>query len=356
VVTAAYALLGLFALVHLPSNPFWTVVSLVLVAALVVLFGLLGHATLVWIQRAATWLFGIFTLVIAIILLGKTNWTQVLAAPAGPWDTGVLSSFIIVMAATGIGWINAGSDYTRYFPRRTKGGPIILWTVVGGTLPLFVLMLVGVLISGLLPNLGSASNPIQVIGQALPAWMAVPYLVTAVGGLIVAAALDIYSSGLNLLTLGVKAPRYATVLIDGVLMTAGSIYVTLIAQNFYGPFVSFLQLLADGLMAWVGVFLIDMIWRRTYDPASLVDTTPRGRYFYQGGFNLIACIAWLAGVVVGLLFTASPFFNGPFATGIFASTSLGYLIGAAVSAVLYLVLRLATHASRHSELEASGGQ
>src|SRR5690349_22393885 len=66
VVTAAYALLGLFNLVGLPSNVFWTVVSLIVVAALVVFFGLLGHATLVWIQRAATWLFGILTLLIVV--------------------------------------------------------------------------------------------------------------------------------------------------------------------------------------------------------------------------------------------------------------------------------------------------
>lgn len=360
VVTAAYALLGLFALVHIPSNPFWTVISLVVVAALVVLFGLLGHATLVWIQRAATWLFGILTLVIVVVLIGKTDWAHVLAAPAGPWDTGLLASFIVIMAGTGIGWINAGSDYTRYFPRKTKSSPIIFWTVFGSTLPLFVLMLVGVLTASLLPTLPSAANPVQVIEQALPGWMTVPYLITAIGGLIVAADLDIYSSGLNLLAMGLKAPRYMTVMIDGVLMTAGAIYVTLVAQNFYGPFVSFLVLLADGLLAWAGIFLVDMIWRRGYDQASLADTTSRGRYFYRGGFNVVACVSWLIGIVVGLLFTASPFFNGPFATGIFASTSLGYIVGAAVSAVLYFVLTLITSGNKQASLvtgrsEAVGG-
>src|SRR5436305_9769572 len=58
IITAAYAFLGLFRLVGLPSNAFWTIVSLIAVVLLVIPLGLLGHATLVWIQRAATWLFG----------------------------------------------------------------------------------------------------------------------------------------------------------------------------------------------------------------------------------------------------------------------------------------------------------
>ncbi len=332
------ALLGLFNLVGLPSNALWTVVSLVIVAALVVFFGLLGHATLVWIQRAATWLFGLLTLVLVVFLISQTQWTKIFAAPPGPWDSGVLAALSIVAAGTGIGWVNAGADYTRYLPRNSSSRSVVGWTVFGGTLPLFVLMIVGVLLSSRVSNLASAANPIAVIGSALPTWMAVPYLITAVGGLVVAADLDIYSSGLNLLSIGVRLERYKTVLIDGVLMIIGAVYVMLIAQNFLGPFESFLQLLADGLTAWSAVFLVDMLRRRRYDPVALADTGSGSHYFYLGGFNWAGMVSWLAGLLAGLAFTSSPFFNGPFARGIFASSSLGFLIGFIVSAVLYAVL------------------
>src|SRR5262249_45884740 len=124
VITAAYALLGLFGVFGLPANTVTTIISLVVIALLVVLFGLLGHATLVWIQRAGTWIFGILTLLIIVFLLGKTNWSAVLSAPTGPWDTGVLAMLSIIAAGTGIGWANAGADYARYLPRRSKGGSI----------------------------------------------------------------------------------------------------------------------------------------------------------------------------------------------------------------------------------------
>jgi len=340
VITAAYALLGLLNLVGLPTNTLWTIVSLVVIAFLIVAIGLLGHATLVWIQRAATWIFGLLTLVIVIFLLARTNWSVVLAARPGPWDTGVLATLSIIMAGTGISWVNTGADYARYFLHNSRDRAIIGWTVFGSTLPLFGLIMTGVLLSSRVPNLATASNPVQLIGNVLPSWMAIPYLITAIGGLIAEADLSIYSSGLNLLTIGVKLQRYKTVLIDGILMIIGAIYVMLIAQNFFAPFESFLQLLADCLTAWSAVFLVDMLfrWRSGYDTTGLAQTDQTSSYFYTAGINWSAIIAWLTGILVGLAFTVSPWFTGPFAKGIFATSSLGYLIGFAVSSLLYWIL------------------
>ncbi len=338
VVTAAYALLGLFAIIGVPSTTTWTVISLVVIALLVVGLGLLGHATLVWIQRAATWVFGALTLVVVVFLITKTTWSSVTSAKPGPWDSGVLATLSIVAAGTGIGWVNAGADYARYLPRRDRGRGIVFWTTVGSTIPLFVLIMAGVLLSSRVTTLASAANPTAAIQAALPTWMAVPYLITAIGGLIAAADLSIYSSGLNLLAIGLRVQRYKTVVIDGAVMVAGGIFIMIVKQDFFGPFVSFLQLLADGLTAWAAVFLVDMAVRRGYDLPSLVDTSARSRYFYRAGVHWSAVVAWLLGIVVGLAFTTSPWFKGPFATGVFATSSLGYLIGFLVSALSYWVL------------------
>jgi NCS1 family nucleobase:cation symporter-1 len=54
--------------------------------------------------------------------------------------------------------------------------------------------------------------------------------------------------------------------------------------------------------------------------------------------NWVAMVAWLLGIVVGLAFTVSPWFKGPLAQGIFATSSLGYLIGFVVSALAYWLL------------------
>lgn len=352
VITAAYALLGLLNLFGLPATPFWTVVSLVMISVLVVVLGLLGHATLVWIQRAATWIFGLFTLLIAVFLVAKTNWSALLAAPAGSWDTGILATMSIVIAGTGISWINTGADYTRYLPRQSRDRSVLWWTVCGSTLPLFVLIMVGVLLSSSVKGLASAANPIQVIGNVLPSWMAIPYLLTAIGGLIAGADLAIYSSGLNLLSLGVKLQRHKAVLIDGVLMVAGAIYVMLIAQNFMNPFISFLQLLADGLTTWGAVFLVDMLIRRGYDAQALKQTGAASRYFYTGGVRWQALVAWLLGILVSVLFTTSPLFQGPLALGLFGAVNLGYLLGFVVSWLAAWLLFAFERKQRHAVPQA----
>lgn len=338
VIASAGALTELLTIFGISVNPTWTVVSIIVLSAAVVACGYWGHATLVWMQRAVTWIFGILTIIIIAFLVPQTNWSKLLSQPPGPWDTGVATAFVIIMAATGIGWMNCGADYARYLPRKSSGKAITLWTVLGGTLPLYVLMVVGVLLASFKVEASTSAGSLATIREALPAWLAIPYLLTAIGGLLAGAALDIYSSGLNLLALGIRVKRQYAVLIDGVVMITGSIAVTFFS-TFSSALYSFLLLLAAGLTTWAAIFLIDMIWRRSYDLMSLNDTSRESAYYYTFGFNIPACVAWLVGVVIGLLFTVSSFFVGPLAKGIFASTSLGYLLGAAVSAILYLVLR-----------------
>lgn len=338
VIASAGALTELLTIFGISVNPVWTVVSIIVLSTAVVACGYWGHATLVWMQRAVTWIFGILTLILIAFIVPQTNWNKLLSQPPGPWDTGVATAFVIIMAATGIGWINSGADYARYLPRKSSGKAITLWTVLGGTLPLYVLMVVGVLLASFKAEASTSAGSLATIREALPTWLAIPYLLTAIGGLLAGAALDIYSSGLNLLAMGIRMKRQYAVLIDGVVMIAGSIAVTFFS-TFSNALYSFLLLLAAGLTTWAAIFLIDMIWRRSYDRSSLNDTSRESAYYYTFGFNIPACAAWLIGVVVGLLFTVSSFFTGPLAKGIFASTSLGYLLGAAVSAILYLILR-----------------
>ena len=116
--------------------------------------------------------------------------------------------------------------------------------------------------------------------------------------------LDIYSSGLALLTLGLKVRRPEAAAVDGVIMVVGAIYVVFIADDFLGPFQAFLITVGVPIAAWAGVFVADLALRhKDYADAELYDA--RGRY---GSIGWIAVLTVVIGTVLGwgLVTTTSP--------------------------------------------------
>lgn len=336
--------------VGLPTGNATTVIAFVIIAGLVIAIGLLGHATIVRIQTWFTWAFAVLTVVFIILELPKIDVAHVASLPAGNWLTGFVPATSIIMAGLGLGWVNSAADYSRYLPRTVSSRAVVAWTTIGASLAPFLLIVFGILLAGRGTGLASSANPIGDLAAPLPTWFLVPYLLVAVGGLIAGALLDIYSSGLNLLTLGVRLARYKSVAIDGIVMIAGNIYILFLAHNFIGPFEAFLSVLGVLLTAWVAIFLVDLALFRQggYQEHELYRL--RGVYGYWHGFNLRAQIAWWVAVIVGLGLITSTVswltWLGWWAKGPFADSSLGILVSFVVAAVLYWVLNLVPAPSR----------
>ena len=337
------ALLDALKVLHFPaSGPLVTVICLVLVALLVGFAGFLGHATIVRLSLAATIVLGLFSLAVGVFLLLRADWAAVLSVPAGPWGSAVLPLLSLTMAALGLTWVTSAGDYTRYLPRQSKTKSLLLWTIGGAMVPTVSLILLGYLLTSAVPGVPTSSDPVAAVGAALPGWMALPYLLAVIGGLIAGLVIGIYSSGLILLSgltvFGVSLPRSRTVWIDVAIMFVESCLLLLVVQSFVQPFESFLQIVTVPLMAWSAIFLLDMVDRKSYDQQGLTATGPGSSYYYRGGVNWPAGVCWLIGILVGLLFTSSPKFIGPLATsGFFATTSCGYALGFVASAVCYAV-------------------
>jgi purine-cytosine permease-like protein len=141
------------------------------------------------------------------------------------------------------------------------------------------LLVFGLLLAGSSAKLNTAiaADPIGALTIELPTWFLVPFAVVAVLGLVGGALLDIYSSGLALLTAGLRVPRPVAALIDGVIMVAGTIYVVFATHNFLGQFIGFLITLGVPVAAWCGVMLADVaLRRRDYAELELYDR--HGRY------------------------------------------------------------------------------
>jgi NCS1 family nucleobase:cation symporter-1 len=342
--TAAFALLSLCTILFGASpaatdHPLLTVACIAVFVLLTVVVSGLGHAVLVSVQRWATWVFGALNIVVGAFLIASIDWAAVGAATPAPVGA-MIAGVGIIAAGTGIGWANASADISRYQASGVRAGSLVLSAAAGAGIPLVLLISLGSMLAAGDPSLADAGDPVAAIRAMLPTWMAVPYLVAAFGGLLLSNHLSVYSAGLTTLTLGLRMRRVYAVIVDVVVTFIGAIYFILVADDFYGPFIAFISLLAVPITAWVGVFATDMLRRQHYDPVALMDVRRTSAYWYRGGVEWRAVTAWGAAIVTGYLFVTAgpsnaPWFSGPLAGSWLGENGLGWVVTFVVAAGIY---------------------
>jgi nucleobase:cation symporter-1, NCS1 family len=252
--------------------------ALVVVAALVVGAGVLGFDLIMRLQTWITVVTAALTIVYVVLVADGIDWATVSAIPDGSPEA-LIGALVFLATGFGLSWVNLAADYSRYLPRTASAGGVIAWTTIGASLAPIVLIVIGLLLAGSSADLSAAlaGDPIGALAATLPTWFLVPFIVAAVLGLVGGAVLDIYSSGLALLAAGVRIPRYAAALVDGVLMVVGTVVVVFFAQDFLAQFNGFLITLGVPVAAWCGIVLADIaLRRRDYDEQDLY--RPTGRY------------------------------------------------------------------------------
>ncbi|MEV4261131.1 cytosine permease [Kribbella sp. NPDC049584] len=254
------------------------VIALVVVGLLTVACGVLGFDLIMRAQTVITVVTGVLTVVYIILVADQIHWSTVSALPSGS-SQAVIGALVFLMTGFGLGWVNAAADYSRYLPRESSSRGVVGWTTFGGSVAPVVLLVFGLLLAGSSADLSKAigADPIGALASALPTWFLVPFVIVAVLGLVGGAVLDIYSSGLALLSLGLPVKRYVAAFIDGVVMIAGTIYVVFYGGDFLGQFQGFLITLGVPIAAWCGIMLADIAARRrNYAEDDLY--RPNGRY------------------------------------------------------------------------------
>lgn len=352
-IMAVLATATVFSRLGLPSGTPVLVAATVAVAALIVVASVLGYHTIMKLQSVLTWITGAITILYVLLTFSHIDVDTVLAVPNGTPQQ-VIGALVMVMTGFGLGWINIAADWSRYQKRETSDASIIWWNTLGGAIAPVLLVFFGVLLVASDPSLsdGIANDPIGTLASVLPIWVLIPFWLTAVLALVSGAVLGIYSSGLTLLSLGINIPRPAAAAIDGVILTAGTIYVVFFAHDFLGPFQSFLITLGVPLAAWAGILIADILTRRVdYDEQALFDA--RGRYGSIDWISiatLIVCSVLGWGLVVNGFAEAAAWNNwqgyllGPLGgrDGKWASANLGVLLALVLGFALTFVLRRGT--------------
>jgi NCS1 family nucleobase:cation symporter-1 len=272
------------------------VIALVVVGALIVAGGVLGFDLIMRMQTVITVVTGVLTVVYIALVADQVHWSTVSALPSGS-SQAVIGALVFLMTGFGLGWVNMAADYSRYLPRSASSRGVVGWTTFGSSVAPLVLLIFGLLLAGSSKDLSTAiaADPIGALAEALPTWFLVPFVIVAVLGLVGGAVLDIYSSGLALLSVGLPVPRYVAAFVDGVIMIAGTVYVVFFGDQFLSQFTGFLITLGVPVAAWCGVMLADIATRRRdYAETDLFDR--RGRY---GDVQLLPVALVVIGTAIG---------------------------------------------------------
>ena len=288
------------------GGPVTQVVALIVVAALVIAAGVMGFDLILKLQFWITIVTVVLTIgyIVITVAQGHIDLAAVAALPAGDVPA-VIGGFVFMMTGFGLGWVNAAADYSRYLPRNASSKGVVGWTTFGASVAPVILLIFGLLLAGSSAELRDAlgADPIGALSTLLPIWFLLPFALVAILGLVGGAVLDIYSSGLSLLTAGIKVPRPVAAGIDGVIMVLGAIYVVFIAQDFFFPFQGFLITLGVPIAAWAGIFLADTIIRKKgYAEKELYTAT--GRY---GSWRWLPIALLVIGSVVGWGFVTNTY-------------------------------------------------
>jgi purine-cytosine permease-like protein len=325
-------------LLGLPDSLGAQAVTYALVAAVSAAVAIWGYK---WLVRATAIIFavgGALMVLMPFAFAGRINWGYAGGEP-------VLGTFwatwLLVAVTVGVGGAlvvcTIIGDWTRYIsserhPARSLAPVAALALFLGFAVPAAI----GAIVATAFTD-PAAPFPVSLAAES-PLWYAVPLLPFAVLGGVGLVAQSLYSAGLDLEALVVRISRArATVIIAvvGVVL----VYLGLLAPTIQGAIGAALLVLAELSAPWAVIVAIGYLRARgRFDPDDLQVFNRRdtgGRYWYSGGWNWPAIVAWIAGSIAGLLTIQTLVFSGPL-SGIAAGVDVSVLLGAVVAAVIYL--------------------
>ncbi|MDA0172858.1 cytosine permease [Solirubrobacter taibaiensis] len=307
-----------------------------LIAAEITLVALYGHATVVAVQRFVVPVVGV------LLLLGIPAFAGDFSAGGsgeyllgGFWPTWAL---VVTIAAAGpLSYAPSLGDYTRRISRRHGDARVLTAAAFGVFGGLLVATLFGAFTA---LAIGAGDSYVGDLVAAAPAWYVLPILFVALAGGVGQGVLNLYASGLDLEALVPRLRRVHTTLITSAAAIV-LLYLGTFALDAVDSITAMTLVLNGVAVPWVVVNLLGFLVarRRRYDPHDLQvfnEGRTGGRYWFTGGWNLRALLAWVCGSIAGLSTVATDLYTGPFAD-LAGGVDLSLAASALVAAAVYLI-------------------
>jgi purine-cytosine permease-like protein len=313
-------------------------ISYAIIAVISIVAAIWGHAKLVMVEKLLIPTVGTVMVIGFFVYAGKFN----VHHPGGGyllgsfWPTWALAVTISVAATYGYApYVN---DWTRHIARRKHTDRnLVLATGAGAFLGLTFPLVFGAF-TAVAFNDAKLDYVNGLVGITPKAFL-VPLVIVGLIGSLGQSTVCIYSNGLDFSSI---FPVFSRVTATVILSSIGVLFIflgTLVwnAQNTVSAFVSLFGVVAA---AWIGITVSGHFLRRgRYNPDALqvFNRGERGGiYWYTGGWNLRASLAWLLASGVGLLFLSTSLYVGPW-SGLANGIDLSWVSAMVIGSVTYLL-------------------
>ncbi|MFE0171301.1 purine-cytosine permease family protein [Streptomyces sp. NPDC059002] len=324
--TAAFALVEK---AGIPANTGVQVAVVVVVAALTLTISVYGHATIVRLYLPITLALTAVFAVVAVAVLGHTDFSYTPAEPLTGTELWVTLISGVTLIAAGPLSYTTSADFSRYLPRTTSAKAVAGWTALGAFLPSTVVCSLGAFAATTV----DMTDPQTALEGLLPGWFTPLFLLALVLGTIAINAMTAYSAGLALQAVGLRIRRSVSVLFDGTVAVALTLYALLVS-NFLDTVSNVLQLTVVLLGPAMALYATDIALRRNrYDGLALTDESPESPFWYTGGLHRAGALALVAGVTAAAL-CVNTLYTGPVAHAL-GGADLALPVGMVVASAVY---------------------
>jgi purine-cytosine permease-like protein len=338
-------------------------IAMIVVCVISFVLAIYGHATLVASFKFIAISSAGVSLLALIVLSDKFTDVHGGAYLLGKyWPTWVLT--MVLAASLPVSWGPFIGDYGRYLPSKTKARTCALWGGLGIFAGCWMAEIIGAFAQTTIPN---PATPFAIGFPAVsPLWFAI-LLMIAPGGManIESAAMSVYNAALDVHAAFWRLTRAQLTLIMSAIGLATA-YIALIGFNAISSIEAFATIMLVTCTPWMTIMAVGHIMRRgRYRPLDLQAFAGRkgkGIYWFTGGFNIRAFIAWAVATGVGMLFASTTIITGPLTKHV-DGIDLSFTSAAVIGAVLYYVLAkvwpeegvMVSEADAHEEVQVPTG-
>jgi NCS1 family nucleobase:cation symporter-1 len=307
----------------LTGAPFWLGLLLIIIGQAVI--GFIGYEAIHTLQKVMSPLLAIVFLIITIKIFSVGS-VHAKDGFSGGDRIGAIILMVTIVASFVLAWAPYASEYSRYLPEKSSKRAIFSWTVAGLCLSAGWLEILGLAVAAIVTGNSVGTIRDQVLGGGVLGGIA---MIAFFLGTISVNVMNDYTGSLSLQAAGVRIWRPLSAVV--VATAAFFLALWINSGNIASSFENYLLIISYWVASFGGVVVADWLMHRELDTSALLDI----RRLHLGINGLLA---FVVGIAASIPFMDTTLYIGSWSRHWLHYGDIGYYVGFAVSALLFVIL------------------